>query len=722
MEETTDRLMLNVPHAIRDIPGWLLWKYETEDGKLLKKPYYATTKKERKGTQGALNDRANLVTFKTAMEAFQEGGFDGVGIATLPDFGIVAGDFDAKEGKTLHDDAMKLANTTYAEKSPSGKGIRALWLGSMASKKNNAIGVEVFGSTGFVTITGNVINDLEPEPLPAHVRQRLEALTGGAAVDAPPAIAGTRMADPKQVAELRSALEVLPADDYHQWVNFGNALVELGKDGFSLWDEWSQKSSKYNAAEAMKKWRSFKGGAFQLESIFFLAQAAGWVNAGRNSAKIDAIDPAVEKLPEVPPPYPGAMAEIVEASLKSAFKPQPALATLAALVGMAACINGEYSTHSGGRFNLYGVGVLESGGGKDNPRVIGEMVAAMGKASILGRPASGAGLEDVLEARKNQLVSIDEMAHILQAMNDDRSPAHLRDIAAAMLKLYSASGAAYNRRILSSGGQKRADFLHTSIPNPCISVLGFATPSGLGKAFTEANFVDGLMGRILMVTGNSTVEPRRPHHAIAVPASVLERMERFKPIDPLATVAPAGLGSCVVGEAEGVPERLDALMVALEKDRAGTEHEVTRSLYRRSFEKLERIAGVLAIWENPEAPVKTLAHVEWARQMVLACDAHMLNFVSQNMFSSDVTKDAARIRKIILRIQSGEIKPQRNCERNAIACGNVARSHLLRASKLDKAGFDRAVSYMQDRHELVAFGGDPCKPLPEIQKIDLDND
>lgn len=352
--------------------------------------------------------------------------------------------------------------------------------------------------------------------------------------------------------------------------------------------------------------------------------------------------------------------------------------------------------------------------------MIGEMVGAMGKASILGRPASGAGLEDVLEARKNQLVSIDEMAHILQAMNDDRAPAHLRDIAAAMLKLYSASGAAYNRRILSSGGQKRADFLHASIPNPCVSVLGFATPSGLGKAFTEANFVDGLMGRILMVTGNPTVEPRRPHHAIAVPESVLERLERFKPIDPLATVAPAGLGSCVVGEAEGVAERLDALMVALEKDRAGSEHEVTRSLYRRSFEKLERIAGVLAIWENPEAPVKTLAHVEWAHQMVLACDAHMLNFVSQNMFSSDVTKDAARIRKIILRIQSGEIKPQRNCERNAIAGGNVARSHLLRASKLDKAGFDRAVSYMQDRHELIAFGGDPCKPLQEIQKIDLD--
>lgn len=282
MQETTDRLMLNVPHAIRDIPGWLLWKLQPrKGGGFDKMPYYVTTKGTRNGTQGTPEDRANLVTFKAAMEAFQGGNFDGVGIATLPGFGIVAGDFDAKEGKTLHPEAMELANTTYAEKSPSGKGIRCLWLGSMPTTKKPGGGVEVFGSTGFVTITGNVINDLEPVPLPAHVRVRLEALTGGAEVDAQPAIGGTRMADPKQLAELRSALEALPADEYHQWVNFGNALVELGDAGFSLWDEWSRKSNKYDAAEAMKKWRGFKGGAFQLESIFFLAQEAGWVNTAK---------------------------------------------------------------------------------------------------------------------------------------------------------------------------------------------------------------------------------------------------------------------------------------------------------------------------------------------------------------------------------------------------------------------------------------------------------
>lgn len=278
MQETTDRLMLNVPHAIRDIPGWLLWKLQPrKGGGFDKMPYYVTTKGTRNGTQGTPEDRANLVTFKAAMEAFQGGGFDGVGIATLPGFGIVAGDFDDKKGEGLHPEAAPLANTTYAEKSPSGKGIRALWLGSMDTAKNNTIGVEVFGSTGFVTITGNVVNDLEPVPLPAHVRVRLEALTG--AVNASKAVVNeaTTVVDDATVRDLRSALNALSADDYEQWVDMGHALKELGNVGRGLWLDWSQTSDKFQPSDA-GKWATFKPTKTGYQAVFARAQRAGWAN------------------------------------------------------------------------------------------------------------------------------------------------------------------------------------------------------------------------------------------------------------------------------------------------------------------------------------------------------------------------------------------------------------------------------------------------------------
>ena len=47
--------------------------------------------------------------------------------------------------------------------------------------------------------------------------------------------------------------------------------MRAGQAGFSLWDEWSQKSDKYDAQAATRKWRSFRSGSFQLESIFHAA-------------------------------------------------------------------------------------------------------------------------------------------------------------------------------------------------------------------------------------------------------------------------------------------------------------------------------------------------------------------------------------------------------------------------------------------------------------------
>lgn len=422
---------------------------------------------------------------------------------------------------------------------------------------------------------------------------------------------------------------------------------------------------------------------------------------------------------DYPTPYPGVMQQMVEAANRSAYKPQPHLNLLAALIGMAACINGEYSMRSGGRFNLYGIGSLESGGGKDNPRMAAETLAAMGHSTILGKPGSGAGLEDALEARKNQLVSIDEMAHILKSMNDERAPAHIRDIGAAMLKLYSAGRGVYNKRILAKGPNRTND--QPSVVNPCVSMIGFATPEGLGDAFNEANFTDGLMARMLFVPGDPTVVVRRPKHGFSIPEQIGAILREFKAIDPLAFAGPvASVGSRVVEESGSISDLMDQLLVDMEQQRDKT-LQVAPSLYARSFEKMERIAGVLAIWDDPTAPVLRREHIEWARQMVMASDARILEFVSRHMHSNEITRHAGKLRGLIGRILAGELVYQRDMERVAVEeGGTVARSQLLRACKLDKITFDRTLAYMQDLSELQAFdrGGKPLVVLQDISLMD----
>lgn len=77
------------------------------------------------------------------------------------------------------------------------------------------------------------------------------------------------------IAELRSALAAIPADDYNDWIAMGQALSCLGDEGLTLWREWSSKSSKYDGDE---RWYTFAGTRTGFAAVFARAQRAGWVN------------------------------------------------------------------------------------------------------------------------------------------------------------------------------------------------------------------------------------------------------------------------------------------------------------------------------------------------------------------------------------------------------------------------------------------------------------
>lgn len=63
--------------------------------------------------------------------------------------------------------------------------------------------------------------------------------------------------------KLSTAIEAMPklshsrADHYEQWVEVGMALRELDRHGLILWDEWSQKSAKYQPGACAHKWETF---------------------------------------------------------------------------------------------------------------------------------------------------------------------------------------------------------------------------------------------------------------------------------------------------------------------------------------------------------------------------------------------------------------------------------------------------------------------------------
>lgn len=71
------------------------------------------------------------------------------------------------------------------------------------------------------------------------------------------------------------ALECIPADDFFIWLKVGMALKSAGFD-HSVWENWSQKSVKFQSGICSKKWDSFRREGVSVGTIFFFAKQHGF--------------------------------------------------------------------------------------------------------------------------------------------------------------------------------------------------------------------------------------------------------------------------------------------------------------------------------------------------------------------------------------------------------------------------------------------------------------
>src|SRR6266516_1776752 len=279
---------MDVPSARRELRAWVLWKPKPRrEGKADKIPY-CVDGRPRSGTQGSEQDRAKLAPFADAVTALQasKGKFAGLGLAMLPEFSIVGLDFDDcidEQGRT-DQWVLDLCQSTYAERSPSGKGVRAFYLGALPDFKNHAEGVEVFCAKGFVTVTGDALPNSQTTlaALPDEVREVLEGLRPsnapgvyeeGGDKDAP--YLATDIGEPT-LGHVKQALDFLPSDDRDLWTRLAHALKPLGNLGRGLWETWSQKSQKYDAKDAARVWRSVRSSRIGYKTVLATAYRAGW--------------------------------------------------------------------------------------------------------------------------------------------------------------------------------------------------------------------------------------------------------------------------------------------------------------------------------------------------------------------------------------------------------------------------------------------------------------
>jgi putative DNA primase/helicase len=141
-----------IPEELRARPQWVVWKAVGD--KPDKVPYSART-----GRRASSTDLLTWSTFQEALEAYENGGYDGVGFvfsSADPYTGIDLDDCVDGDGE-IAGWALEIVRyfDSYTELSATGTGLHVIVRGEIPNRRKGE--VEVYSSKRFFTVTGHVV-------------------------------------------------------------------------------------------------------------------------------------------------------------------------------------------------------------------------------------------------------------------------------------------------------------------------------------------------------------------------------------------------------------------------------------------------------------------------------------------------------------------------------------------------------------------------------------
>jgi hypothetical protein len=293
----------NIPEPLKASPAWVLWQYQARGESRAKVPVKRLPSGAFVNTDA--HDPTSWVSFPQAVEiAGRHPDEIGIGFVLRDGSGFEGLDFDdcIDEQGNVHPEIAELVNlaASYAEISPSGRGIRLLGYGLPLSssdrkigKTRSGIGIERYTGRRFLTITGN--GEAVPMADMAALREVLDASIFARKPPAPRQESlGRDIAF--DTAVCMHCLELLGqarCTDYYGWLKTGTALAELGDEHADAFIDWSSRSPVFDADECRRKWESLSRQATGDTSKAFgwmlaMAEEDSGLPRGRIIADVDA--------------------------------------------------------------------------------------------------------------------------------------------------------------------------------------------------------------------------------------------------------------------------------------------------------------------------------------------------------------------------------------------------------------------------------------------------
>lgn len=182
--------------------------------------------------------------------------------------GVVCLDFDNVDPAYVLSEVSGMPETVLAFISPSGRGVKVVVsvnpipTNDTEYKASYSACVEAYSYIGEIDRSGSDVTRLcflcqhenafvNTEPIQSGVNWELYEHETESPQTTEKPTKRSRLDD----TEL-TALEYLPADDYDVWLRVGMACHYHGLD-ISVWEQWSQQSSKYETGVCQDKWKTF---------------------------------------------------------------------------------------------------------------------------------------------------------------------------------------------------------------------------------------------------------------------------------------------------------------------------------------------------------------------------------------------------------------------------------------------------------------------------------
>ncbi|MGA1512716.1 MAG: DUF3987 domain-containing protein, partial [Aquiluna sp.] len=334
----------------------------------------------------------------------------------------------------------------------------------------------------------------------------------------------------------------------------------------------------------------------------------------------------------------GLIGDLVDFNLRTAQYPLPELALGGALALMSTLTAGKVETSQQGRSNLYVLGLAPSGAGKDHSRKLNRRILAeIGLANRIGPEAIGshAGIVSQMDAEWCTLFQIDEIAHLIHAMQH-RSAPHLAQIAARLMTIYSSAGDPHVP-MDAYGDRAKVKTLHY----PHAVIYGTSVPEGFWEAVTEDNMKNGLIGRFLVFEAMNYVDYQDPEPSRGIPDSIIQAAKSWAELRTHGgNLDSGGAHPKLLNYTPEAYQRHKEHSVNISKRRQ-KEDPVPAAIWSRVAEKTAKLTMLIACsrFDGGEWPEMTLEDVELAirlnnwitRRMLWQADRH----ISQSDFHRD---------------------------------------------------------------------------------------